>query len=229
MAKEKQPTGVHEYEGKQYNVFHFVNTEFGFETDLFFVRKKYRNNNTLAIEVYETNDESFCTVTVNLCDPQQIRKNHAFFDVNNCGWMQKQLIAYGLMKQAENKYKKDSGFVTYPLCEWDINLFRVGGEKTKYYVDLLEHRDGHTFAEMIWSFQDKPETETEDIEQAKKTAEESIQYYPYNETDDSVGIIELYVEDENGNKLYSVVNVSEETAKAKGVRADKYIEVLFPD
>ena len=222
----KQPTGTHEYNGKQYNVFRFYWPELDLQKDFFFVRERYADNGTLAIEAYEAKDEElFCDLTVNLRDPRQVQKNHAFFDANNSGWMEDQLKQYGLMERVKDKYTKNSGYVTYPLYKWNIDLFRVGGEKPKYYVDFREHRDGETFGSMSWSFEDKPDTETEDIEAAKRMAEEAILDFPYDENDEDTGIIELYVVDQEDKELYSVVNVSEKTAGANGIKADKYIEV----
>lgn len=224
MKNVKQPTGTYEYEGKDYNIFEFYNEEFNYSVKLIFIKERYSANNSLCISALDiAEEEPFTVLTVNLSDPQQMRPNHAFFDINNCGWIKEQLEEYGLMKPAEDNYTHKSGFVIYPLYEWNINLFREGGEKPKFYIDMSYYRDGQGYGCMSWTFEDKPDTETEDFETAKANAEELIKEFPFDEEEQE--ITKLFVVNEDNDELWSIVNVSEETANAQGVTADKYITV----
>lgn len=220
--KNKGPITTCIFNGKSYNVYRFTN-ENGKVFDLFFVRSRYQNNNTLAIEIYDTDKEPFSDATVNLLDIRQCQKGFAFFDINNNYWMKDQLLEYGLMKFAQDNYERQSGFVTYPLCEWNINLFREGGETTKYYVDYERYKDDNVYGSLSWHFEDKPETETEDLEEARQNAINCIEDFPYEEED---GVVMLYVVDENGERHFSVVNIPEEKAKELNISADKYVEVM---
>jgi len=207
------------YDGKQYNVFQFNHESYG-KLNLFFVRRRYQDNGSLAVEAIDAkNMEPWATITVNLHDPEQMRPNSAFFDANNSGWMLEPMKAQGLVREANNGHKRQSGFVKYPLCEWNINLFRVGGEKKKYYVDCDHYRDGKMYGDLGYHFDARPETETEDIKKAKRIARDGAKNEPF---DEEVGIEVFSVVDEDGVVYFTAVNVDKETAEKAGLKADEY-------
>ena len=207
------------YEGKEYNVFQFKSNIYG-KVNLIFVKQRYEDNGSLAVEAIDVKGmEPWATMTVNLHDPEQVRPNHAFFDVNNSLWLLGPMKELGLVKQAENGHEKQSGFVTYPLYEWNVNLFRVGGEKKKYYVDCDHYRDGRMYGDLGYHFDVRPETETEDIKEAKRIARYGAKNEPF---DEEVGIEVFSVVDEDGKVYFTAVNVDKETAEKAGLKADEY-------
>ena len=209
------------YEGKNHILYPFV-TEYGETVELFFAKEKYADNKTLAVQALTKDLEPWNVITVNLRDTRQCQKNHAFFDINNSGWLLGQLKKFGIAKPAKDGYKHQSGFVTYPLYEWDVDKFREGGEKKKYYVDVQYHgEDGKVFDDMYYTFEVRPDTETEDLEEAKRTADEAA---ANDEFDSEYGVAEYMVVDEDGNALYSSVNVEQKTAKEKQIEADTYLD-----
>lgn len=213
-------------DNKEYNVFEIEFCEQTFE--LYFVKESYADNRTLAVEAYNAEDqEPFATLTVNLHDPQQVRKNHAFYDVNNCGEILKQLEELGVCKKARGGYKHQSGWVTYPLYEWNVDLFRAGGEQKKYYIEYQRYApDGRVLGDMGWHFETRPETETEDLGEAKDNARRFIREFPYDSED---GAVVMEVEDEDGNTLFSVANcLEEDTWRYEKLNADEYAGVTEP-
>ena len=97
----------------------------GNEYTLSFKTEKYSTNNTLAVDAYDAKDnEWFGTVTVNLSDPRQIEKDHAFFDINNFGKrFLDQIVAHGLAEMPKDGYTRGSGWVEYPLVKWNTKKF----------------------------------------------------------------------------------------------------------
>ena len=210
-------------DGKQYNTFKvkFYNTTY----ELFFMKQSYADNRTLAIEAYDAKTgEPFGILTVNLRDPNQLRKNHAFYDINNYGSLIKELEKQGICKRAEDNYQRQSGFVTFPLYEWNIDKFRVGGEPKKYFVDYLRYdTDGNVYGSLDWHFDTMPETETEDLEEAKNEARESIKDFPYDKEDGAIVLEVITKEDE---KVFCVANCSEaKAANYPELHADEYANV----
>lgn len=208
---------------KQYNVFA---VEFCGETcELYFIQERYADNRTLAVEAYTADtQEPFATLTVNLCDPHQVQKNHAFFDINNCGSILKQLEKLGICKKAADGYQRQSGWVTFPLYEWNVDLFRAGEKKTKYYIDYQRHApDGRVLGDMGWHFDVRPETETEDLGEAKENARKFIQDFPYDSED---GAVVMEVVDEHGKTVFTVANCLEEDLwRYEELKADEFAGV----
>lgn len=95
------------------------------EYNLYFKAERYNANDTLAVDAYDAKDnEWFGTITVNLSDPRQIEKNHAFFDINNFGKrFLDQLVAHGLAEMHKDGYTRTSGWVEYPLVKWNTKKF----------------------------------------------------------------------------------------------------------
>lgn len=211
---------------KKYNTF---KVDFLGETyELYFVAEKYADNKTLAVEAYDAEDgEPFTTLTVNLRDPQQVRENHAFFDVNNCTEdLLEQLIKLGLVEKDENGYKRQSGWVTYPLCKFNVNKFRAGRPKKKYWVDYEHHRpDGNCVGSMYWEFEEKPLSESESLKEAKEKARQAIKEMPYDKDDPEDGVTVLYVIDRNDKSYFRIANTDRETAERFGTQADEYADV----
>ncbi len=210
-------------DGKQYNTFKvkFYNTTY----ELFFMKQSYADNRTLAIEAYDAKTgEPFGILTVNLRDPNQIRKNHAFYDINNYGSLIEELEKQGICKRAEDNYQRQSGFVTFPLYEWNIDKFRVGGEPKTYFVEYYNYTpDGDVCGALDWHFEEMPETETEDLEKAKESAREAIKDFPYDKEE---GVVAMVVIDEDNNHIYTVANCNEEEAKAYSeLHADECADV----
>ena len=210
-------------DGKKYNTFK-VNF-YGKTYELFFVKHQYADNRTLAIEAVDAQtEEPFGILTVNLRDPNQLRKNHAFFDINNYGILLAELESLGICKRANDGYHRQSGWVSFPLDEWDLDKFRVGGEPKTYFVEYFRYTpDGDVCGALDWHFEEMPETETEDLEKAKETAREAIEDFPYDKED---GVVAMVVIDEDNNHIYTVANCNEEEAKAYSeLHADECADV----
>ena len=82
---------------------------------------KYRNNNTLAILLYDKDDDLFCDLTVNLPDNQlsdMTKNNIAFIDTPNCPWLPEFIKKYGLGHPTGNFGM--SGFCVYPEYAFDL-------------------------------------------------------------------------------------------------------------
>ena len=80
-------------------------------------KKTYRNNGSIAILMYNMDDEPYGAVTVNLCHPIQ-SDELAFVDENNMPgigkWLERNHIALSLCMKAR------SGFCEYPLYMFTI-------------------------------------------------------------------------------------------------------------
>ena len=115
---------------KKHNIF---KVKFcGENYEIYLVERKYRWNGALAVEAcMADSDEPFGTLTVNLQDPRQLQKGNAFFNANYLGELLPQLVSLGVVKHAADGYTRQSGFVTYPLCEWDTDRFFVDGAQNR--------------------------------------------------------------------------------------------------
>lgn len=80
-------------------------------------KKTYRNNGSIAILMYNMDDEPYGAVTVNLCHPIQ-SDELAFVDENNMPgigkWLERNHIALSMCLNAR------SGFCEYPLYMFTI-------------------------------------------------------------------------------------------------------------
>ena len=80
-------------------------------------KKTYSNNESIAILMYNMDDEPYGAVTVNLCHPLQ-SDELAFVDENNIPgigkWLERNHIALSLCMKAR------SGFCEYPLYMFTI-------------------------------------------------------------------------------------------------------------
>ena len=91
------------------------------------VRKTYLHPRTLCVQTYTKEGEPFATLTVNLCSKLQ-SPTHAFVDTNNCPWAEQFLVSNGLAWPVQN-IRRNSGFCSYPLYEFDLN--RIGLPKSE--------------------------------------------------------------------------------------------------
>ena len=85
---------------------------------------RYYNNGNLAIILTansETKDELFACITVNLDDI--LMPNQAYLDINNCVGIERFVLDNKLGKPAGRKMT--SGFVTYPLYEFDLERCKL--------------------------------------------------------------------------------------------------------
>ena len=147
---------------------------FGKQINIVFFCEKYADNRTLAVQIKEKTAnggyEPFGTITVNLCNPQQTRKNCAFFDINNYHWLKDWLLMNNLAR--DTGIRAQSGYIEYPLYEWNLSAFNTNYISPVYSVDYLRFtKDGAAIGSLGWYYEDREGTETfseEEREQLRK-------------------------------------------------------------
>ena len=165
---------------------------FGKQINIVFFCEKYADNRTLAVQIKEKTAnggyEPFGTITVNLCNPQQTRKNCAFFDINNYHWLKDWLLMNNLAR--DTGIRAQSGYIEYPLYEWNLSAFNTNYISPVYSVDYLRFtKDGAAIGSLGWYYEDREGTETFSEEEAQETARHLADYEPFGRTSEEDGIV----------------------------------------
>ena len=84
---------------------------------------QYRNNGSLAILLFENDDELFCDMTVNINDTTT-GSNCAFVDTNNNPWIIEFIVNNELGKPTGRC--GTSGYCQYPEYEFDLTKMNDG-------------------------------------------------------------------------------------------------------
>ena len=127
------------------------------------------------------------------------------------------------MEKDKNGYRRQSGWVEYPLCKFNVRKFRADRPRKKYWVDYSCYTpEGECVGSMYWEYEEKDYTECESLKEAKDKARELIRDFGYLAED---GIEVLEVVDKNGKVYFTVANCDENTAARLNVKADEYADV----
>lgn len=90
------------------------------KTEIVWLAKQtYLHPRTLCVQMYDSDDMPFATITKNLCSKRQ-SFSRAFIDTSNCPWAEQFLVGYDLAHPAENIHAT-SGYCSYPLYEFDLD------------------------------------------------------------------------------------------------------------
>jgi len=90
-------------------------------TEVYVLRSTYTSNGSLAVMLYDAEDnEPYAVITTNIDDSDNLHnKFFAFVDTNNCPWAKEFLIRNCL--GVPMPQKGHSGFCTYPLFLFAID------------------------------------------------------------------------------------------------------------
>ena len=85
---------------------------------------QYQNNGSLAILLFDEQEELFCDMTVNISTASTSGSNCAFVDTNNNPWIIEYIEANELGKPT-GRYAS-SGYCQYPEYEFDLSKMNEG-------------------------------------------------------------------------------------------------------
>lgn len=93
-----------------------LETIYGVENGCIFVLNKYKNNDSLAISIYNNDGEAVCNLSINIVWSSFINKNQFYVkDYDGMEIIAKSLVELGLIKDLKEKVSQ--GYGIYNLYE----------------------------------------------------------------------------------------------------------------
>lgn len=94
-----------------------LRTTFGVYEGVHLYVGRYQADNSVEIQVWNTEDGPIATLTVCLCD-RSLGEGEAYIDTNNCPWAVDFIEQEGLGKRTGRTGR--SGYYTYPVVKFDM-------------------------------------------------------------------------------------------------------------